>query len=1749
MLPENVTEPQVRLVGTESHTFTYDDDNDIESDLTIHNYSGSDILFTGLVDDRPGMIVVTNEGGDILSSSSAAILQAARLRMESRGGDVGTAQDRINIELFQKNDEQTEFWLIADGSVYADITGNSYQDASFTSSPFVSHARELTGSGVVDVDFLQGSVTTFALAPDRTTIDFSRVDGSAIDLEPTAGANDGYSIVTDLFDPALVTLSTFDPDAALDTAQFDVNASGNQIDFGFDHGLTTGQAVQYDSNGSTDLGGLIGGETYYVVRISDQVIELARTQQEALGTSFDSSAIDASANTITLSYDHGFSDGAVVLYRTTGAAIPGLIAGTRYFVDSDSGDTASLRLAKSLQEAQGATFTSGFDDGDGASAAGAVDDAANTITFGYQHGFEVGDTVVYSVSGTDEAIGGLVSGQSYTVATATAFSISLEDGSGNVIDLVLPIAEGTTHRIALSIDTTGLPATDEHTLTLVIDHAPATQGSSQLLTSLESIDFGSDHAFVQGQAVIYTDPGTGTITGLTNGAVYYVVVVDSTTIKLAASLADADAAEPVAVAFDLISASGPGHSFSSARVIELGYDHGYFTGDRVAYDSGTGTSIGNLTQAGRYYIIVESSTSIRLAASRQDALDEIALVVNPYAARNDLDQHSLGLYFDPTSVDGGLDIIDFESSHRLNNGDRVVFRNAGLSPETVGDLVEGTEYFVAVVDGGRIKLTESLAEVAAVATPLELLFVKADLGSSSSAPLIEVDDRTITITINTNDAQQTTALDLANAVNSEIADLVTVSVTGPDSLVLSDQFFGDGLTLSGVSAESSVDGFEFRGVNIGEPLEADVTYVIEGGGRGVGQLSLEDVADNSITDFVLNGALNYAAGSVTIVAEGSITSTGAGQLIQAGDIQLDSTSGRVGDATQSIRIAQSGGQLDVSSAASVYVTAVSGDMRLGQVVSTGGGDVFLSSNAAILDATADLTVDVFGANVSFDAVSFIGESGNSIETISGTLGATAGSHININELADAGQAGDLGEMLLLSIDSSGGNVNLQADGSITDLNDDSLANISAADISLLSRNGAIGSVGNDLDLAGRPGGIVDARAEGDVYLTETDGDMIVFQASSQAGAIRLRAPDDFKLLAGGAIFAAGDVTIIGDYAEGADGDVGVGTTIEIIGTLSADTVHIFGGDDDDSIGIVNLLAQTNLSTLDAGAGDDRIFLGRSVTGDPADGSLSGIESALRIDGGPHGSGDSLFLDDSNSGTDRSGTITGDTITGFGLGAEVTYVRIENLDLELGSGVDTVNIRATANGTVTTIYGNDGGDVFNISSDAPTNLGTLDGILGELFIEAGAGANALAISDAGELDGEVITITRDSVTGLAPSVIHFSGTFTGGLSITTGQGDDDITVASLPADGTTTVRANAGNDLITIEATATEGDLAAYGDAGNDILNAAAVGVPVALFGGDGRDILLGGSAGDVLEGGAGNDVLVGDGGTVTPGKQGRTIVETVATTGGDDFLAGGAGNDVVIGGPGDDTVSGNLSQDLILGDTGRVVLRAGDASVVRVFADPLEAIAAAQFGLYTGRSDISASVSSIVLRSSQVSGASTSVAVALDSLLPAADARGVHDDEISVGLPPLGPGPDASAPAVDEVQELALLEDGPAPMHVLSVGSLFDASVFSRDRSAYGRARPEANLRAELPENAAAGETQDAELMALAAALACWKVTPHEAPESRRKIRTDIERGPKKRRVLHWDDECATLVDQQVKHCEGAWHTDFKLTTLNGDQA
>ena len=161
--------------------------------------------------------------------------------------------------------------------------------------------------------------------------------------------------------------------------------------------------------------------------------------------------------------------------------------------------------------------------------------------------------------------------------------------------------------------------------------------------------------------------------------------------------------------------------------------------------------------------------------------------------------------------------------------------------------------------------------------------------------------------------------------------------------------------------------------------------------------------------------------------------------------------------------------------------------------------------------------------------------------------------------------------------------------------------------------------------------------------------------------------------------------------------------------------------------------------------------------------------------------DVLNVSNGNSPANESGTLTGDRLTGFGMGGDavvggrllpggITYKSLEELNIEQGTGNDSLVIQSTHAGktTINTGAGDDRiaiantGGTLNIEGDAGDDTihiatsdlngtitdaqGRLETIMGHLLFDGGTGTDRMTIDDSSDSSAEVGTLTQDALTG-------------------------------------------------------------------------------------------------------------------------------------------------------------------------------------------------------------------------------------------------------------------------------------------------------------------------------------------------------------------------------------------------------------------
>ena len=430
-----------------------------------------------------------------------------------------------------------------------------------------------------------------------------------------------------------------------------LDLQNNTINTASPHGLNAGEPLipQFTGTAPTPIS---SGTIYYVNKVNDYTYKLSTTvgpnyedvdiTTPALSTNFafGKVVVNTALDRITIN-SHGFLTNQPVRYQTNGGtAIPPLQDGATYYVKTVI-DNNTIQLSQSLN---GPTIdlgnnTPNVGTGTGHSFIYVVVNLAEESLYIPGHELVNGSRVVYS-SGAGTPIGGLTSGNPYFIFRVDNNIVKLSTNK-----------EGTQ-----LVNLTSL-GTGNHTLTT------------------NSIDFTADlisipaHGFSAGELVQYDSVGQTPIGGLVSGNPYYIIAPDGDNIKLANTLAEANAGTAVNITTPgvgrhrilSLSKSPDGtytidsvpseytftvpangfvpfiiKTFTPRTVVDLQQNnirilsHGFVTGTKVNYDTEGGTAIGGLVDDTDYYVINVSKDYIQLASSAENAASGVPLTLTSF---------------------------------------------------------------------------------------------------------------------------------------------------------------------------------------------------------------------------------------------------------------------------------------------------------------------------------------------------------------------------------------------------------------------------------------------------------------------------------------------------------------------------------------------------------------------------------------------------------------------------------------------------------------------------------------------------------------------------------------------------------------------------------------------------------------------------------------------------------------------------------------------------------------------------------------------------------------------------------------------------------------------------------------------------------------------------------------------------------------------------------------------------------------
>jgi len=621
------------------------------------------------------------------------------------------------------------------------------------------------------------------------------------------------------------------------------------------------------------------------------------------------------------------------------------------------------------------------------------------------------------------------------------------------------------------------------------------------------------------------------------------------------------------------------------------------------------------------------------------------------------------------------------------------------------------------------------------------------------------------LTINGRGADTLNIDDRSNSTASQTGTLTATALTGLD---LGANTLSFPATLGGLSALNLKLGSGGTALTVNVTSGTTAVTITSTSSLDV----LNVLADHGTT--VLNMTGTAIANIRTINGATTINAGAGAGTINVGSTAGSSTAGNLAGIRNSLAINGGGGDIlnlddrtnvAATQTGTLTATTLTGLDLAGNTVTFGGlaalnlklgtGGVALTIN--VTTGTTALTVT---STVSLDVLTVVADSGPTtlnvagkatvnLRTINGatTVNAGAGAGtVNVGSTAGLGSAGNLaGIRNSLAINGGGGDI----------LNIDDRTNVGATQTGTLTATTLTG-----LDLAGNTitfGGISALNLK-----LGTGGVALTINVTTGTTALTVTSTSSLDVL-----------TVLADSGS---------TTLNITGTATA-----------------NIRAISAATTINAGAGAGTINVG-STAGLGTNGNLAGIRGNLTINGG---GGDVLNLDDrTNATAAQTGTLTATALTGLDLAANtITFNGLAALNLKLGSGGNTLNIRGTAAPTAITVMPGTAGNVFDLGSTAgaaPAAAGKISAILGALTI-TGKGADQLNVDDTGTSIAGTATLTATTLTGLAMAAggITYSGM--GTVNINLGSGGNTLTIAGTST-ATTNVNTGSGSDTLFVQTT-------------------------------------------------------------------------------------------------------------------------------------------------------------------------------------------------------------------------------------------------------------------------------------------------------------------------------------------------------------
>lgn len=731
---------------------------------------------------------------------------------------------------------------------------------------------------------------------------------------------------------------------------------------------------------------------------------------------------------------------------------------------------------------------------------------------------------------------------------------------------------------------------------------------------------------------------------------------------------------------------------------------------------------------------------------------------------------------------GDIDVFDPDNTLRVRSatttGDiRITADDGNMNVESVnGDIVRLQSNDGSLVDGNdaATNVTATTANlrasvsVGSVVDALETATPNLE-GSATSGSFDVVNSGFTAI----NNAGVTAGSTVTITASSPLVVVSDVTAAGDITLTATDSAAaGDDLTvLAGVTVQSTGGDVNLRG---GDDIELRTTSIINANGAVniSGDFGDADPTTGTTIDLlgrIISGSQATVTGNAdsdTITIDPNAASFGAGV----------SVNGEGGDDSYVVQLGNLGGTVSINDDAGEGNDDLTVEGKAG-VDTLNINAAGVSGDGETITYTANLEDLTVNSNDGADVLTVAPSTTLNIDVNGGDpSGVSPGDTLNFatpagetatvtNQTADSG-----------TVQTTGGSLDVDYD-EIETLNfGGALVVDGTAEDDLLevvATGAAAGQFRLTSDVNGDNGGPVVGPWINFVGLTSltfnAGADNDIMQIDNQAGGVL--APTGGITFNGGAdndlLINRGGAATSGSYTVGPTADAG---TI----TNDAQTINFTGLEP-----VEDLVATTNF-TINASSGADTVNVIDDVLGS------DGVTQRMQVNF--NGAFELINFGNKTNVTVDSDADADTVNVDFATAAS----GLATLTIDAGGDADIIN--SLQNVVPLTINGEGGADTINISSNAPTNTGTLDDVDALITVNGDGGADVLNVSDSGDATGRVGTLSSTSLTGLG---------MTGGVSYSSisninvdlGSMADTFNVVSLTAD--LTLDTGAGSDTINI----------------------------------------------------------------------------------------------------------------------------------------------------------------------------------------------------------------------------------------------------------------------------------------------------------------------------------------------------------------